>query len=378
VAATRRFVTGKNAYIFGVGVETTSQSGPPGPSPRQSPWQIVREAPATTALFAVCVVVYLAALKLGNSTSNATLTKLGADNRYLVWGGDYWRLVTSMFVHIGPLHIFANVYFGFRICALAEKQLGVPRFLLLYLGSGIVGSAVSVIGQEAVSAGASGALFGVIGWILVTLRVRAGSWRAFVESPPIRQQLLWIAAWFVIGIYAHFDNYAHGGGLLFGGLYTWALAAGPEPRKRRRRMAVALGVGLLLVAAALRPLPVVHASAVALHKAEAASDPNTVLSLTEPLLGKSAYREQALDLRVLALIDLNRFKEAWLAGEELVNENPKSARARVLRGEALHFLGSDDAAAADFDKAVELDPSEWTTKARAWFWSASGRQPPSR
>jgi rhomboid protease GluP len=164
-----------------------------------------------------------------------------------------------MFLHIGYLHIFCNVWFGFRICALAEKQLGPWRFLVLYLGSGVVGAAASVIGHDALSAGASGALVGVVGWMLVMLRLRAGSWQAFTSNPAIRQQLIWIGAWFVIGIYARFDNYAHGGGLLFGALYTWAVVTGAaEPRKRRARLAIALGVGALLVVASLHPLPFIH------------------------------------------------------------------------------------------------------------------------
>jgi len=231
--------------------------------PRPPFTQTLRDAPATAALFAVCIAVFiilsLVAKAEGRSpTSIAMLVRFGANNRELVWGGEPWRLVTSMFLHIGWLHILCNVYFGWQICVLAEKQLGSWRFLVLYLGSGIVGSAASVIGHDEVSAGASGALFGVVGWMLMTLRVRVGSWRAFVQNPAIRQQLIWFGAWFVIGVYAHFDNYAHGGGLLFGALYTWAVAAGAEPRKHRARMAVTFAVGALIVVASLRPLPFLH------------------------------------------------------------------------------------------------------------------------
>ena len=81
--------------------------------------------------------------------------------------------------------------------------------------------------------------------------------RAFTQNPAIRQQLIWIGAWFVLGAFIGFDNYAHGGGMLFGGLYGWALAAEPG-KKRRWRMAAAFWVAALLVFASLRPLPWVH------------------------------------------------------------------------------------------------------------------------
>jgi rhomboid protease GluP len=217
----------------------------------------MRGAPATTLVFAICVVVFLIAEMSGGTKNSMTLIRFGAVGRTWVWAGEYWRLATSMFLHIGALHLFCNAFFGFRICALAENQIGGLRFLVLYLGSGIVGAAASVIGHNALSAGASGALFGVIGWMLVTLRVRAGSMRAFTQNPAIRQQLIWIAAWFVLGAFIGLDNYAHGGGLLFGGLFGWALAGQPG-RQRRWRMAAAAWVGALLVFASLRPLPGLH------------------------------------------------------------------------------------------------------------------------
>lgn len=317
----------------------------------------MREAPATTALFAICIIVFVVASLVGDTRTNATLIQFGANSRRLVWAGQWWRLVTSMFLHIGPLHIICNVYFGFRICTVAEKQLGSWRFLVLYLGSGIVGSAASVIGQDTLSAGASGALFGVVGWMLAILRLRAGSWRAFAQNPAIRQQLIWFAAWFAIGVYAHFDNYAHGGGLLFGALYTWAVAAGADRRKHRARMAVAFGVGAVLVAASLRPIPVVHAAPIALAEAEAAQDPNKVLDLTEPLLAKPAYRDRALGLRVQALLQLNRFDEAIARADDLVERQPTNPAVYRLRAIVRHTVGDGAGAAADFDKAAELDRS---------------------
>jgi rhomboid protease GluP len=230
---------------------------PPARSPRRPLGQILREAPVTSLMFAICIVVFLLAEATGNTRSNETLEQFGAVGRRWVWSGEYWRLGTSMFLHIGPIHLLANTLFGYRLCAQAEQQIGGWRFLLLYLGSGVVGAAASVIGHDALSAGASGALFGVVGWLLVTLRVRAGSLRAFTQNPAIRQQLIWIVAWFVLGAFVGFDNYAHGGGLLFGGLYAWALAAGPGS-KRGWRIAAALWVGAVLVFASLRPLPFLH------------------------------------------------------------------------------------------------------------------------
>jgi rhomboid protease GluP len=241
-----------------VGLQTTTDAAPP-PRPRRPLGQVLREAPGTAAIFTVCAIVFVIAELTGNTQSIATLLRFGAVERQLVWSGEYWRLATSMFLHIGVMHIVLNTWFGFKMCTDAERALGTWKFLALYLGSGIVGAAVSVIGHDAVSAGASGALFGVIGWLLVGLRMRFGSWRAFAQHPAIRQQLIWIGAWFLIGAFVGLDNFAHGGGMLFGGLFAWAMAADPRAGQNRRgRIAVLAAVGILLVAASVHPLPFQH------------------------------------------------------------------------------------------------------------------------
>lgn len=237
-------------------LQTVNDREPPRP-PRPPLGQVLRGAPVTSLIFAACVIVFLVMLAVGkNHWTNGLLIQFGAVGRRWVWAGQYWRLFTAMFLHIGPVHLIANLWFGFRLCAMAEKAIGPWRFLVLYLGSGLVGAAVSVLGRDAISAGASGALFGVVGWMLVALRAQFGSWSAFARHPGIRQQLIFIVAWFILGAFIGFDNYAHGGGLLFGALYTWALLGyARERRAGRVRLAVALGVGALLVAGSLHPLP---------------------------------------------------------------------------------------------------------------------------
>src|SRR5262249_55585621 len=160
----------------------------------------------------------------GSTTDPEILLRFGATWRHLVWQGEYWRLATSMFLHIGIIHLLWNGYYGFLLSAQVERALGAGRFLELYLLSGIAGSAVSVLGHDAVSAGASGALFGLIGWQVGTLRARVGSFRAMWADPGVRRGLMWIGGWFLVGAFVGFDNYAHAGGLAFGLAFAYALA----------------------------------------------------------------------------------------------------------------------------------------------------------
>jgi len=244
---------------------TLPPDAPPARPPQPNPIDTLRAAPVATLIIAVNVIVFLLAERSGNTHQSETLLRFGAVWRGLVWQGEYWRLATSMFLHIGALHLVWNGYYGFLLSTQVERAIGSARFTALYLMSGIAGAAASVIGHNAVAAGASGALFGLIGWQIATLRARFGSFRAMWAKPEVRRQLSWIGAWFVLGAFAGFDNYAHGGGLAFGVLFTWALLARPE--RRNARLMVALLAFAALVGLSLQPLPVIHAKELAQWKA---------------------------------------------------------------------------------------------------------------
>lgn len=339
----------------------------PAPPPRPNLLKIVGSAPVASLIIAINIIVFILAERSGSTTNTATLLRFGAVSREPVWQGQYWRLGTSMFLHIGIIHLLWNGYYGFLISAQVERAMGWWRFLLLYLLSGIAGSALSVIGHNAVSAGASGALFGLIGWQLLVARAHMGGFRAMWSDPGMRRNLTWIGAWFVVGVFVGFDNYAHAGGLAFGLLFTWALMA--PPQRRWRRMVVALVSFAALVALSLQPLPLIHARAGALWKAyRSQSDPVRVLSLTEPLLG-SQSRIEAQRLRAQALVNLGRFQEAIDAADEVIAHVPKDATTYVTRGGARWSLGNTVGAEADFQSALTLDQNAWIRDTIAWYRS---------
>lgn len=88
-------------------------------------------------------------------------------NYYLyVKEGEFYRLFTSMFVHVNIIHLVFNMYALFMIGPLIEKYYGKLKFLLIYIGSGIVGSLFSVVLTNNASVGASGAIFGLFGSLM--------------------------------------------------------------------------------------------------------------------------------------------------------------------------------------------------------------------
>ena len=136
---------------------------------------------------------------LGGSTQTDVLVRLGAKVTPLVAAGEYWRLFTSMFLHIGVAHLFFNGYALLVVGTELERLLGWGRFLAIYLLSGLLGSLASYAFSANLSAGASGAIFGLIGALgafFFLHRERLGSWgRARLGNiavPDRHQPLLWL------------------------------------------------------------------------------------------------------------------------------------------------------------------------------------------
>lgn len=129
----------------------------------------------TKVLIALNVGVYLLELAAGGDV-NGTRNEIYVDGVLygpFVAAGDWWRLFTSMFLHYGPIHLGFNMLALWWFGAAVEQVLGRGRYLLLYVVSGLAGSAGALIDSpEAATVGASGALFGILGAALVLERQR--------------------------------------------------------------------------------------------------------------------------------------------------------------------------------------------------------------
>src|SRR5262249_48264736 len=130
-----------------------------------------------------------------------------------------WRLVTAVFMHAGWVHLLLNTYMLFTWGGEVERTVGSIWFTFAYVSTGIGASAVSVLGHNVLSVGASGALFGIVAVVLSILYRRIGSWDSFIANPGVRQIVINLFIWLVIGfgfLGGALDNYAHLGGFAFG------------------------------------------------------------------------------------------------------------------------------------------------------------------
>jgi membrane associated rhomboid family serine protease len=209
-------------------------------------------AQVTTLIVAANVVVMLLMLLAGGFTSR-NLLRFGAMTAPLP-AGQWWRMVTAMFVHVGVFHIMFNMFALMLFGGAIEQRYGKARFLALYFGAGVLGSAMSLAFTGAgLRAGASGGIFGVMGaWLALAIYNR--------NSPAMRGQL---RSWtFLIGLnlafsvaYPGVDLHAHLGGLVGGFAIAGALEIS-RAQKGPARAAVALaGYAAVAVASYLLAAP---------------------------------------------------------------------------------------------------------------------------
>jgi rhomboid protease GluP len=123
-----------------------------------------RKIKATWVLAVVIAGMYLLEEYFGGSQNMSVLVRMGANVGERVKDGEYYRLMSSVFLHAGFMHVFFNTYVLFALGGFFNRILGESKYLVIFLSSGIVGSLASVyLGKATVSVGASGAIWGLFG-----------------------------------------------------------------------------------------------------------------------------------------------------------------------------------------------------------------------
>ena len=145
----------------------------------------------------------------------------------LVKEGQYYRLVTSMFLHGGIIHLLSNMYALYMVGKELENFLGKPKFIFIYFFSGIMGSLLSCISPYN-SLGASGAIFGLFGALLYF----GYHYRLYFGSVILKEIIPVIGVNLIIGLtIPEINNTAHIGGLIGGIFSTMALGVNSKKEK---------------------------------------------------------------------------------------------------------------------------------------------------
>ncbi|MBN1657978.1 MAG: rhomboid family intramembrane serine protease [Anaerolineae bacterium] len=312
-----------------------------GPAIRPISYRVPTTRPVVTyVLLGAVILVFLVETALGGSTSTDVLVMLGAKVTPLIAEGEYWRLFTAMFLHIGLAHLFFNGYALLAIGTELERLFGSMRFAIVYFVTGLFGSLASYAFSYSLSVGASGAIFGIVGALAAFFwlhRDRFGAWG--------RTRLANIAFLIAINLFLGFtqagiDNLGHMGGLVSGFALGWALAPhyalDPDAQRvidqnRPTRYWPAVAAALLLLMAGIAAATVVRRDS------------------AEMLLyqGREAITREA-------------WQEAVDQFEAAISADPDAADADAYFGLGLahNHLNQPVQAAQAYEQALALDPDD--------------------
>lgn len=179
---------------------------PPKPAMKSGmPW-------VSISIFLLCVVLLIDTTLSGNGGS---MIRTYGISRSGILQGEYYRFITSMFLHSGMMHLLSNsiflYYFGFK----AEYLLGRKRFLILYLVSGVCGGLFSILFHDVLAIGASGAIYGLMGAMFVLTKLYGPRYTGMNYATMLLLVVTSIGFGFLdMGI----DNFAHIGGFIGGSL----------------------------------------------------------------------------------------------------------------------------------------------------------------
>jgi rhomboid protease GluP len=355
--------------------------------------------PLTIALIGVNVLVFVVMVASGVSAFLPTpkdAIAFGADFGPLTLGGQWWRLVTSMFVHFGFIHLGLNMWCLWNLGRAAEQLMGRIPYLLAYFASGIFGSIASVYWHPlAAGAGASGAIFGMAGVLVSFVYLKKTPAHLQINSRMLGSLGTFIFYNLVYGAaIPGISNAAHVGGLVMGLAFGALLPSATAPELARRTR---LSVAILVTAAALvasavtvkrlragtgelasiQKLVVERKSDEAFSRLKELTAREPQLAPAQALLASMYFRKSQFLEGISALKKANeadpgnaeyqqqlggaylttgKLGEAQAVYRKLVHEHPSDLRNYLGLGFADMGLQQYDAAIAEFREAVSLDP----------------------
>ena len=335
--------------------------------------------PAVSALIAANIIVFAAmAVTSGSAAisgpSNLVLLNFGANYGIRTMFGEYWRIFTNIFVHLGLLHCFMNMWMLAVMGPITERLYGALKFTIVYLFAGLIASLTSIfISPQVISAGASGAIFGIFGlWTGFLVANKKILQENFVKSN-MKSTVVFLIIVLVSGFMrSGTDNSAHVGGLIAGFISGFLLSPLiPDQPRWKGKDSVGVLLMLLMLGGSFylsytRTHQFTAVQSVVLSPADL-KEPTTLLKNNQPqealkildaLLLKQPNHPQGHYLRAHAYALLNDDRKALADIDVVLKKLPDLLPALLFKAQRqLNLLQFQDALVTA-NRAVELNPND--------------------
>ena len=323
--------------------------------------------PVTISLIAACALVFAAMVLRGVSAFDPTPDQaiaFGADFGPLTLSGQWWRLVTSMFVHFGLIHLGLNMWCLWNLGRAAEQLLGRFSYILAYFVSGIFGSIASVYWHpQAAGAGASGAIFGLAGVLVSFVYLKKTPAHLQINSKLLGSLGTFIVYNLVFGAaIPGISNAAHLGGLVMG-LVVGALlpnAAASESLRRTRISIVVVLSAIVLFASAVvtKRLRTGVSELASIQQLLATGKTDEALAQLQQVTRREPNLAQAQAMLASVYFEKSRYPEAAAALQKAYDAEPGNPAYQQQLGAAYLNLGQYDQAITLFQKLATQNPND--------------------
>jgi rhomboid protease GluP len=309
-------------------------------------------------LLAAQIVMFLFLEFKGGSENTLTLIEYGAKFNPFIFGGEWWRFITPIFLHIGLLHLLMNSFALYYLGPMVEKMYGSIRFLFIYLFSGFTGVLGSFLFSPTVSAGASGAIFGCFGALLYLGNIHRQLFLRTMGYNIIAVIMVNLIFGFVVpGI----DNAGHIGGLV-GGYLAASIVSLPKHRNPKAQIMGLFASGVLVIISLLygfSPENLEKDTEYALGVAQSFNEKeqyDKTIDVLHPFQENNIKDSRIYFLLSYAQIKKNEIEKGKDNLETAVQYNPSFHQAHYNLAIIYSKLGEWGKAQTSIKKAVELDP----------------------
>lgn len=289
----------------------------------------MRDYPASAILVGINLVVFVGMIVTGGSLmgfSPSDLIRWGGNFGPYTLGGQYWRLITTGFVHGNIGHLLFNMWALWSLGQLSEKLFGTWITAAVYLLTGVGGAMLSIFWNPGrLEIGASGAIFGIAGAILSGIKFGNVSLSAW-QKRSITSSLIFFAGFnLFIGLAPGIDNMCHLGGFISGLIFGVPLATANASGKKSFEWMTILMAGLVLAGLGAR-----------------------VVNVKGEPFRLEANAEMELDQQ--------NYPAAINLLEQITALNPQDDRAHALLGYAYQMNHQPDKAIAAYKRSLEINP----------------------
>ncbi len=294
----------------------------------------------------------------GGSMDTETLVQFGAKYNPLIMDGEWWRLITSMFMHIGFVHLAMNMLALYYLGSAVEQIFGSKRFIGMYMFAGIGAGLASFALSSSISAGASGAIFGLFGVLLYFGLIHKKLFFQTMGSSILAIIAINLVFGFTVPMV---DNSAHVGGLITGFIAASVIQLPSQGNRNIRRLgmgATAVGLAVLLWFGFNSGANAVIYELSEIEQLQEEEEYEEVIERTTDLLDEGdAHTAQILFQRSYAFIMTYEYDAALKDLEEVI-EIENEMMPEAYYNAALLYLEMGDEALAEerIIKAYELQP----------------------